>query len=259
MRPILPDNSVNGPIHKPVLESERLRHHFEDEQERLALTRAMFDRSADMYDRLEWWTGLGTGPRYRRKVLQRAGLKPDMSVLDVATGTGLVAREALALIGPKGRLVGLDPSPGMLAEARKILGIETIEGYAEAIPLPDNQFDFLSMGYALRHVSDLETTFREYYRVLKPGHSVCILEIVKPENRLLRAVLKFYLRYLVPAVTRLLLRRPDTADLWKYYWDTIEVCVPPETIEKAISAAGFQSVRSELNLGMFREYFGTKP
>ena len=243
----------------PVLESSRLKHHFENETERTVMTQAMFDRSADLYDRIEWWTGLGSGPRYRRHVLQQAGLRSGMQVLDVATGTGLVAREALALIGPSGRLIGLDPSPGMLNQARRKLEIEIVQGYAEAIPLPSEQFDFLTMGYALRHVADLETTFREYFRVLKPGGKICILEIVRPNNRLLHNLLKFHLHDFVPAVTRLLLRRPDVSDLWKYYWDTIEVCVPNETIEAAISAAGFVSVRSQLSLGMFREYLATKP
>ena len=223
------------------------------------MTQAMFDRSADLYDRIEWWTGLGSGPRYRRWVLQQAGLKPGMHVLDVAIGTGLVAREALELIGEEGRLVGLDPSPGMMEQARKKLKIEIIQGYAEAIPLPANQFDFLTMGYALRHVADLETTFREYLRVLKPGGRICILEIVRPNNRLLLKLLKFHLHDFVPAMTRLLLRRRDGGDLLKYYWDTIDVCVSYQTIEAAISAAGFTSVRSRLNLGMFREYVGTKP
>lgn len=250
---------MQGQTSKPLVENQRLKDHFQDEQERLAITRTMFNRSADMYNRLEWWTGLGSGPWYRLQVLERAGLKPGMKVLDVATGTGLVAKEALKLIGPNGQLTGLDPSPGMLAEARKIGGIETIEGYAEAIPLPANQFDFLSMGYALRHVGSLDKTFQEFMRVLKPGGTVCILEIVKPENWFLRQLLKFYLRYLVPTITRLLLRRRDSADLWKYYWDTIEACVPPQSIENAIKAAGFTSVRSEIQMGMFREYFGTKP
>jgi demethylmenaquinone methyltransferase/2-methoxy-6-polyprenyl-1,4-benzoquinol methylase len=244
---------------KPLVDSPRLRHYFNDEKERLALTRAMFDESADLYDQLEWWTGLGRGPLYRRDALERAGLLPGMQVLDVGTGTGLVAREALKLIGPKGRLIALDPSPAMLAEARKVLQIETVEGYAEAIPLPGDRFDFLSMGYALRHVTDLETTFCEFLRVLKPGGTVCILEMAYPENRLLRALLKFHLRYLVPTLARLLLRRRGSAQLWEYFWETIEACVPPATIQEALERAGFADVRNGLTLGILREYYARKP
>ena len=81
------------------------------------------------------------------------------TLLDVAAGTGLVAAEGQRLIGPSGRLLALDPSPGMLAELRKKLDVETIEAYAESIPLPDNHVDFVSMGYALRHVGDLDQAF----------------------------------------------------------------------------------------------------
>jgi demethylmenaquinone methyltransferase/2-methoxy-6-polyprenyl-1,4-benzoquinol methylase len=244
---------------KPLADSPRLRRYFHDENERLALTRAMFNESADLYDQLEWWTGLGRGPLYRREALERAGLLPGMHVLDVGAGTGLVAREALKLIGPEGRLVALDPSPAMLAEARKVLPIETVEGYAEAIPLPGDRFDFLSMGYALRHVTDLETTFSEFLRVLKPGGTVCILEMAYPENRLLRAALKFHLRYLVPTLARLLLRRRGSAQLWEYFWETIEACVPPATIQEALEKSGFADVRNGLTLGILREYYARKP
>jgi demethylmenaquinone methyltransferase/2-methoxy-6-polyprenyl-1,4-benzoquinol methylase len=244
---------------KPLVDSPRLRRYFQDEEERSALTRAMFDESADLYDRLERWTGLGRGARYRREALRRAGLKPGMRVLDVGTGTGLVAREALKLLGPEGRLTGLDPSPAMLAAARKVLSIEMVEGRAEAIPLPGGEFDFLSMGYALRHVTDLHTTFRECLRVLKPGGIVCILELAHPQNPVLRPLLKFHLRYLIPALTRLLLRRRDSAELWEYFWETIEGCVPPAMIQEALERAGFADVRIRLTLGMLREYCGRKP
>ena len=97
----------------------------------------------------------GTDRAYRRRSLKLAGLKPGMRVLDVATGTGLVAQAALSVGIRRADLVGLDPSPGMLAENGKRNGIQLIQGLGERLPIRDATFDFIVMGYALRHVEDL--------------------------------------------------------------------------------------------------------
>ena len=96
----------------------RLGAYFSGEEERRRVTREMFDRAAAGYDEAERWTGLGTGTWYRRDVLRQSGLQSGMHVLDVAAGTGLVTVAAHELVGPQGRVVALDPSPGMLAELR---------------------------------------------------------------------------------------------------------------------------------------------
>src|SRR3990167_8127009 len=121
------------------------------------MTQTLFDEAAPGYDKAEALTGLGSGAWYRREVLQRNGLKPGMALLDVAAGTGLVTVAGVELVGPQGRVWALDPSPGMLAELRQKVDVETIVAYAEAIPLPDAQVDFVSMGYALRHVDPKST------------------------------------------------------------------------------------------------------
>jgi demethylmenaquinone methyltransferase/2-methoxy-6-polyprenyl-1,4-benzoquinol methylase len=182
-----------------------------------------------------------------------------MQVLDVATGTGLVAREAALLAGETGRVIGLDPSVGMLTEAKRALALQAILGRAEQLPVRNASFDFLSMGYALRHVADLDNTFREYFRVLKPGGRACLLEITRPRGRLALLCLRLYMKGIVPALTRLLTRRPETARLMEYYWDTIAACVPPETILAALTRAGFTDVQRHTELGIFTRYTGTKP
>src|SRR5205814_675 len=143
----------------------------------------------------------------------------------------------------------------MLAQARRSLTpIGAVLGVAEQLPLADAQFDFLSMGYALRHLCDLSVTFREFYRVLKPGGRLCILEISRPRTRLHRAAIKAYMRWIVPAITRIATRHADSQLLWQYYWDTIEACVPPETVAAALTAAGFDAVSHHCELGLFPEY-----
>ncbi|WP_153130253.1 class I SAM-dependent methyltransferase [Dechloromonas hortensis] len=236
----------------------RLQAYFDGEDERRAATRAMFDQAAGGYDQAERITALGSGAWYRRDVLRRNGLSKGMTLLDVAAGTGLVAAEGQRLIGPEGRLLALDPSPGMLAELRKKLDVETIEAYAESIPLPDNHVDFVSMGYALRHVGDLDLAFGEYHRVLCPGGRACIMEISRPQSRLGRLALRAYIGGVVPFLARLTRSQADVKLLWEYYGDTIELAIEPERILDAMRRAGFVDVECSVTFGVFREYLGRK-
>jgi demethylmenaquinone methyltransferase/2-methoxy-6-polyprenyl-1,4-benzoquinol methylase len=182
-----------------------------------------------------------------------------MTLLDVAAGTGLVTVPGHTIVGPLGRVLALDPSPGMLAELRKKIQVETIEAYAESIPLPDAQVDFISMGYALRHVGDLNLAFAEYLRVLRPGGRVCIMEISRPRNAWARALLGFHIKVMVPLLARLTRRHADVQRLWEYYGDTIEAALEPELIQDALRRAGFADVACSVTLGIFREYTGRKP
>ncbi|MDP2880687.1 MAG: class I SAM-dependent methyltransferase [Azonexus sp.] len=237
----------------------RLQAYFDGESERRAATRVMFDQAAGGYDQAERITALGSGAWYRRDVLRRNGLAAGMTLLDVAAGTGLVAAEGQHLIGPSGHLLALDPSPGMLAELRKKLNVETIEAYAESIPLPDNHVDFVSMGYALRHVGDLDLAFSEYHRVLRPGGRACIMEISRPQSRFGQLLLRGYIRGVVPFLARLMRSQADVKRLWEYYGDTIELALESEQILDAMRRAGFVDVSCSVTLGVFREYLGRKP
>lgn len=237
----------------------RLRPYFQSETERRELTQTMFNEAAVGYDSAESLTALGSGAWYRREVLRRCGLRAGMTLVDVAAGTGLVTVAGVKLVGPTGRVIAIDPSPGMLTELRKKVSIEAIEAFAEAIPLPDAQADFVSMGYALRHVDDLDKAFSEYLRVLKPGGKVCIMEISRPRSRLLRGLLWFHISVLVPLLARLTGRHTDVKRLWAYYGDTIEAALDPATTMEALRRAGFENVECSVSLGIFREYTGVKP
>lgn len=236
-----------------------LGDYFPNEEARRSWVRGIFDRTAGDYERLERAMALGSGPWYRRQALARAGLRPGMRIVDVGTGTGLVAREAVRIVGDASAVTGVDPSTGMLANARLPAGVRLVQGSAEAIPLPDASADFLSMGYALRHISDLETAFREFFRVLRPGGVVLVLEITRPEGRARTALLKAYMRGVVPLLAKLLARSDDSPQLMRYYWDTIEACAPPAGVMRTLAHAGFVDVTRHLELGMFSEYRAVKP
>ena len=241
------------PPHRP------LEAYYPDEPSRKGWVRSIFDRTATDYDRVERAMAFGSGAWYRRRMLIAAGLEPGMRVLDVAVGTGLVAREAAGIVGDPRQIHGLDPSFGMMATTRSTLPIHWIQGTAERLPFADARFDFLSMGFALRHVSDVDGVFEEYRRVLKPGGRVCILEITRPEGRVRTTMMKAYMRGVVPALARVLGGNADTSLLMRYYWDTIEACIPPEAVLEALRRAGFAEVERYVELGIFSAYRGTRP
>ena len=229
------------------------------DEARPQFVRDLFDRTAGDYDTIESQVGLGSGRWYRREALQRAGLVTGMRVLDVAIGTGLVAREAIHITGDAAPVIGVDPSIGMLSEARRQLGIRGILGLGERIPCRDASFDFVSMGYALRHLADLNAAFGEFARVLRPGGRLCVLELTRPRSRLGHACIRLYLHWLGPLLARLRTGHAEAAVVMRYFWDTIDACVPPERILAALDQAGFVDVRRALAIGLFSEYTGRKP
>jgi demethylmenaquinone methyltransferase/2-methoxy-6-polyprenyl-1,4-benzoquinol methylase len=235
-----------------------LPRYYSNEEEHERFVRHMFDSTAVDYERVERMLAWGTGSWYRRQALQRAGLQAGMRVVDVGTGTGLLAREALELCGPEGSLIGVDPSPAMMAQAQ-LPTAALLQGRAEALPCASASADFLCMGYALRHLSDLDQALAEFRRVLRPGGRLLILEISRPESRLGNALLKGYMRAVVPAAARLITRSADTATLWRYYWDTIEACIAPAEVLEAMRRAGFGDVKRHVELGIFCEYTAVKP
>ena len=219
--------------------------------------RRVFDEGAVEYDRTERLMSLGSGRWYRRKALRRAGLVEGMAALDVAVGTGLVARGAAEIVGSGGSVVGVDPSRGMLAEARGIDGVSLVRGVGEALPFADESFDFLSMGYAIRHVEDLRATFAEFRRVLRPGGRVCVLEITPPRSRLAGAAMRLHLKRVLPAVARLG-RRGAARTMWEYYMDTMDHFVPPERVLAAMRDAGLNEVGRHRVMRLFSEYTATR-
>jgi demethylmenaquinone methyltransferase/2-methoxy-6-polyprenyl-1,4-benzoquinol methylase len=258
MERTMPDQEETSPniVHAP---HSPLTAYYNSEEQRQGWVNTMFNSTAPYYDRIEAVLGLGSGSWYRRQALQRAGLRYGMQIVDVGVGTGLVARQAVKIVGDPSKVTGVDPSDGMRKSANVPDGVNLVEGRAERIPFADNTFDFLSMGYALRHISDLSVAFSEFYRVLKPGGQLCILEITSPDKALPRMLLKTYLRGVVPFLAKLMFRNGDTTQLWRYYWDTIEACVPPESVMHTLQNAGFDAVDRHVELGIFSEYRARKP
>lgn len=231
-----------------------LIEHYKDADEKQTFLRKIFDDAAPHYESIARLGFFGSGQWYRKDALRRAGLAPGMRVLDVASGTGPTARAIRDIVGDEKLITCLEPSAGMMAESKKTLGCEHIQATAEAIPLANESYDFLTMGFALRHVDDLERAFVEYHRVLKPGGKVLLLELTLPERAIPRFFLKLYFKYFLPVVIRVLTRSKQAAHMMWYYWDTMETVVPPETVIGALKRAGFIRVERRVSIGLFSEY-----
>jgi demethylmenaquinone methyltransferase / 2-methoxy-6-polyprenyl-1,4-benzoquinol methylase len=235
-----------------------LTPYYQTEEEKQAFLRSIFDESATHYERIAGWGFFGTGNWYRRQALMRAGLRAGMQVVDVAAGTGITARAAAQIVGGPEYVTCVDPSLGMLQESERQLRARHVQGSADAIPLPNEAFDFVSMGFALRHVENLKNAFTEFGRVLRPGGKLLIMDVTKPKGRLATRFTRLYFRDVMPRFARLLTGSRKAGYLMEYYWETMDQMVDPERVLDALASAGWEQPRRHVVASIFSEYTATK-
>jgi demethylmenaquinone methyltransferase/2-methoxy-6-polyprenyl-1,4-benzoquinol methylase len=244
------------------LDAPRLRasigSYYADPVRRLSFVRDLFNRTAQHYDSANRLFSLGSGAWYRRSCLRWAGLRPGLQVVDVAIGTGLLAREAIAITADRRGVIGVDVSEAMLEIARDKLGILLVQGAAEALPLASATVDFVTMGYALRHIADLDAALREALRVLRPGGRIVLLEISAPRKKLGRALASAYIGGIVPFLALLMARDRRARMLMRYHWETIMAYLPPETVMRTLADCGFHNVDCWMELDLFQCYVASK-
>ena len=212
--------------------------------------RTLFAPLGPTYDRYAALLSFGQDPRWRRFLVSRLHAGPGDTVLDVATGTGAVARELLRQKACA--VVGLDQSPEMLAQARHRLpsSVELVEGTAEQLPFEDDSFDGLTFTYLLRYVSDPPATLRELARVVRPGGTIAGLEFALPRG-LWRPLWELYVRVGLPAAGRVI--SPGWREVGDFLGPSIRSFYarwPEEHLLELWRAAGIDEVKSRrLSLG----------
>ena len=224
--------------------------------ERNRAARELFAPLATTYDRYARLFSFGQDPRWRAFLASRLAVGPDDTVLDVATGTGAVARELARRTGC--RVVAVDQSPEMLAAGWRAVAaagladhVALCEGRAEELPFEDGSFAGLTFTYLLRYVDDPAATMRELARVVRTGGTVAMLEFFVPEDRLARLAWEGYVRAGLPALGRLAsagwgdvgrLLGPSVRDFWRRW--------PLDRLVAAWADAGIEDVRVRtLSLG----------
>ncbi len=171
----------------------------------------MFNNIAGRYDFLNHFFSLGIDVLWRRKAIRLLKPLQPRKILDIATGTGDFAFEALRLDPEK--VVGVDISKGMVnvgkekVMRRKKTGVIELKiGDSEHLEFPDGSFDAITVGFGVRNFEDLEKGLREMVRVLKPGGQVAILEFSKPKKFPIRQLYFFYFKFMMPAIGRIVSR-----------------------------------------------------
>jgi len=212
--------------------------------------RTLFAPLGPTYDRYASLLSFGQDPRWRRFLVSRIEAGPSGTVLDVATGTGAVARELLAQKGCT--VVGLDQSPEMLAEARRRLPprVKLVEGRADELPFPDRTFDGLTFTYLLRYVADPAATLQELARVVRPGGTIAGLEFAVPTG-IWRSLWELYVRVGLPLAGRAI--SPGWAEVGTFLGPSIRDFYarhPEQALLELWWDAGISGVRSRrLSLG----------
>lgn len=205
--------------------------------------RRMFDRIAPFYDAMNTVMTAGTDARWRRSTVRALRLHPGDRVLDVATGTGKLALAEAAVVGPGGRVIGLDASGEMLARARRASDaaepvVEWLQADAMVLPFDDGSFDAVSIGFGLRNLPDFAAALVEMGRVLRPGGRLAVLEISEPPAGLGRLLFVTWFRRIIPLLGRFIGRRAA----YRYLPASLERYPPPERVAALMREAGFAPV-----------------
>ncbi|MDQ6731782.1 MAG: class I SAM-dependent methyltransferase [Actinomycetota bacterium] len=222
--------------------------------------RAMFDRIAGVYDRMNAVMTAGLHHQWRRRAADLAALKPGDAALDVATGTGDLAFELARRVGPGGSVIGADFSENMLELARAKIGTPAAAGAAPgapsldphfesanalALPYGDDSFAAATVGFGARNFSELERGLAEMARVVAPGGRVVVLEITTPTRPPLSTFLELWFDHLVPGLGRL----AGDPEAYAYLPNSVRRFPPPQALAALMWDVGLAPVRYVLTAG----------
>lgn len=237
-----------------------------DDTDKTGQVRRMFDNIAPAYDLMNTLMSFGLHRRWRDKALRYCAQNGEpRRVLDIATGTGDVAFR-MAELWPDAVIKGVDLSPGMLEIASgKLAGkdpdIVRRVSFATADCLDldekDDSYDLVTVAYGVRNFARLEQGYREMLRVLRPGGTLCVIELSCPPKGLARKAYDLYSRNLIPLAGRL-----ASGDSRAYSYLPESIAAAPQRRQMALvmRAAGFRRCRwISLTMGAVTIYLATKP
>ena len=222
---------------------------------------AMFNSISGKYDFLNHFLSLGIDILWRKRAVRLLKNHQPKLILDIATGTGDFAIEALSLNPEK--IIGVDISEGMLSVGREKLikknltdKIELLSGDSEVLPFEDNFFDAVIVSFGVRNFENLEKGLSDMLRVLKPDGKVVILEFSKPKSFPFKQIYQFYFQWILPKIGKLISKNHAA---YTYLPDSVEAFPDGDDFLNILNKIGFQKNQcTPLTLGISSIYSGSK-
>lgn len=232
-----------------------------DEASKKVQVARMFDAISGKYDFLNHFLSLGIDIGWRKKAIALLAESKPKLILDVATGTGDFAIQALTLKPEK--IIGVDISEGMLEVGRKKMTdrgysqqIDMVTGDSENLPFEENKFDAVIVAFGVRNFENLEKGLAEIRRVLKPGGKAVILEFSKPRRFPMKQLYSFYFKYILPKIGRLFSR---DASAYTYLPESVQAFPDGEDFLSILNQLGYNnSTCRPLTFGISSLYSATK-
>lgn len=204
----------------------------------------VFSSVASRYDVMNDVMSFGIHRLWKRFTIGQAGVRTGQKVLDLAGGTGDLAAQFVAQVGPAGSVTVADINAAMLDVGRARFAdrglagnVEFVQANAECLPFPDNHFDCITIAFGLRNVTHIDAAFASMFRVLKPGGRLLVLEFSKPVLPGLNAVYDAYSFHLLPKLGKLIANDEDS---YRYLVESIRKHPDQETLKGMMEKAGFE-------------------
>lgn len=221
----------------------------------------MFNNISKNYDFLNHVLSLGIDVLWRKTAIKMLQKDQPKLILDIATGTGDFAIEALALNPDK--VIGVDISEGMLEEGRKKMKkkkldhlIELQLGDSEKLLFPENNFDAVIVSFGVRNFENLEKGLSDMYRVLKPGGKTVIVEFSQPEKFPMKQGYNFYFKYILPQIGKLISKDNDA---YTYLPESVQAFPYGKEFVRILEKVGFKNTTCKsLTFGISSIYVGEK-
>ena len=230
--------------------------------DKAGLVKGVFDSVASRYDIMNDLMSGGMHRLWKRYTIQHANARPGQVILDLAGGTGDLAREFARIVGPRGHVVLADINAAMLEHGRRRLvdagvagNVELAQVDAETLPFADNTFDRVSIAFGLRNITHKEKALAEMNRVLKPGGKVLILEFSQP-SKAIKPAYDLYSFKVLPLLGKLVAQDPES---YQYLAESIRMHPDQETLLGMMQDAGFERCRfNNLTAGIVALHTGYK-